>query len=351
MNVDVPEMSSTPLPAWLLAPVAREHRPPVRPKAMLLPFAELDPPDFERLCVALAREDGEPENCRLYGTPGQAQDGIDVYARLRDGRYATYQCKRYQEVKDSDIKTAVTVFGKGAWLQRSTRFVFCTSHAAIRTDHCEEIERQTTTLREHGVAFDVWDAEELSERLKTRPRIVHDFFGRAWVDAFCTEPLADPSRLDAAEIARLRARLRVFYAGLFARQDPLVIDGTPISERFVEPDVLGRRHLRQEQGAAVSPTPGGTGDGTQSPPQALTGTIDALVSERVSALEWLQTHRRTLLVGGAGSGKSTLLRWLCVDLLAEEPQTRARPRATGRSLRCGCRSGAGSPRSRAATGT
>jgi hypothetical protein len=66
-------MSSRPIPAWLLAPVAREHRSPVRPKAMLLPFGELDPADFERLCVALAREDGEPEACRLYGARGQAQ--------------------------------------------------------------------------------------------------------------------------------------------------------------------------------------------------------------------------------------------------------------------------------------
>jgi hypothetical protein len=83
-------MSSLPFPPWLLAPVAREHRPTVRSRAMLLPFGELDPADFERLCVALAREDGEPDGCRLYGTRGQTQGGIDLCARLRNGRYATY---------------------------------------------------------------------------------------------------------------------------------------------------------------------------------------------------------------------------------------------------------------------
>lgn len=52
-----------------------------------------------RLCVALAREDGEPEVCRLYDTRGEAQHGIDLYARLRNGRcYATYPCKRYEKV-------------------------------------------------------------------------------------------------------------------------------------------------------------------------------------------------------------------------------------------------------------
>lgn len=314
-------VSSRPIPPWLLAPVAREHRPPVRPQATLLPVGELDPADFERLCLALAREDGEPEACRLYGTRGQAQDGIDLYARLRNGRYATYQCKRYEKVIGSDIRNAVAAFREGDWLRRSERFVFCTSHAAVRTEHTEEIERQTCALRDDDVAFEVWDAEELSRRLKMRPRIVLDFFGRPWVDAFCTEQLPDRDRLDAGEIARLRARLREFYAGLFTRQDALVDDGTPVSERFVEPDVLRVRHLRQEQGAGVSPEPSGAGDRDRRPPQALTGTVDALLSERVGALEWLQTCRRTLLLGGAGSGKSTLLRWLCLELLAEEPET------------------------------
>jgi hypothetical protein len=314
-------MSSEPIPPWLLAPVAREHRPPVRSKAMLLPFGELDPADFERLCVALAREDGEPDACRLYGTRGQAQGGIDLYARLRNGRYATYQCKRYENVIDSDIKNAVVAFRNGDWLTRSERFVFCTSHRAVRTEHSEEIERQASKLRVDGVAFEVWDAEALSVRLKARPRIVLDFFGRPWVEEFCTEPLVDHARLDATEIARLRARLREFYSGLFARQDALVNDGTSVSERFIEPDVLRIRHLRQKQGAAVSPEPSGTGDRDRRPPRALTGTVDALLSERVGALEWLQTHRRTLLLGGAGSGKSTLVRWLCLELLAEEPQT------------------------------
>src|SRR5262249_9786378 len=147
-----------PIPARLLAPVTREHRPPVRPMAQLLPFAELDPVDFERMCVALAREDGEPEACRLYGVRGQAQEGIDIYARLRGGQYATYQCKRYQKVVDSDIRNAVAEFQAGDWLERSERFVFCTSRSAVRTDLAEEVERQTRRLRENDVTFEVWDA-------------------------------------------------------------------------------------------------------------------------------------------------------------------------------------------------
>ncbi len=41
----------------------------------------------------LAHLVGEPERVRMFGVPGQAQDGIDVYSRMSSGRYAVYQCK------------------------------------------------------------------------------------------------------------------------------------------------------------------------------------------------------------------------------------------------------------------
>jgi hypothetical protein len=256
----------------------------------------------------------------MYGKRGQAQKGIDLYARLSNGRYATYQCKRYEEVLDSDIRNAVAKFREGDWLTKSERFVFCTSHPTVRTDHNEEIELQAGTLQADGVAFEIWDAEELSRLLKTRPRVVLDFFDRPWVEAFCTESLVDRDRLDAAEIARLRARLREFYDGLFARHDRLVTDETPISDRFVAPDVLRIRHMPQAVNTASPTDPSGTGDRDSRPPRTLTGKTDALLSERIPSKDWLQTHRRTLLLGGAGTGKSTLLRWLCLDLLSDEPR-------------------------------
>lgn len=314
-----------PLPPWLLAPVSREHRPPVQTKAQILPFGELDPLDFERLCVVLASEDGDPEVCRLYGTPGQAQDGIDVFARLTNGRYATYQCKRYRKVRVSDIDAAVHAFDAGEWKIRSERFVFCTSQRAVATELTASIEQHAARLKGDAIDLEVWDAEELSRRLKSRPKVVLDFFGRAWVKHFCTGSLstADEGRLDGAEIAKLRGELRQFYERLFARQDALVRDGATLAERFVQPDVIRVRRLHQQRihGGTVTLQPSGTGDRDVRPPVELTGTVDALVSERVTARGWLEVNQRALLIGAAGTGKSTLLRWLCLELLAAEPQT------------------------------
>jgi hypothetical protein len=60
----------------------------------VLPFHELVWEDFERLCFRLAGRHGDPERVALFGTKGQAQSGIDIYSRLPDTTYATYQCKR-----------------------------------------------------------------------------------------------------------------------------------------------------------------------------------------------------------------------------------------------------------------
>jgi hypothetical protein len=81
-----------PLPAWLCTPSLTVPPPPTVTRAPLLPTDDLDWPDFERLCLRLlAAEVGGPDLsssslkgtgiARLYGTPGQAQGGIDVFAR------------------------------------------------------------------------------------------------------------------------------------------------------------------------------------------------------------------------------------------------------------------------------
>jgi hypothetical protein len=135
---------------------------------------------------------------------------------------------------------------------------------------------------------------------------VLDFFGRPWVDEFCTEPLVDRDRLDATEIARLRARLREFYSGLFARQDALVEDGTSVCVRFVEPDVLRIRHLRRKQGAAVSPERSGTGNRDRRPPRALTDTRPAPCPS-INASRHQRMRRRTpyrVLMKATGSFRS-----------------------------------------------
>ncbi len=313
-----------PLDATLLAPPSAGVDPPTVTGVQTLPFQALTWTNFERLCLALARLDGDPEHAQRYGVAGQAQQGIDIYARMRDQTYRVYQCKRYESVTPTVIEAAVDQFLNGSWVERASSLVLCFSKPTDRTEIAERIETDVARVGEHGVALEIWDADELSRRLKTEPLIVLDFFGRPWVEPFCTAPVPSHAegRLDAHELSDLRARLRTFYARVFARHDAVswAPPDATLAERFVMPAVLRQRELRTAQMRMREP------DASHwATPAALRGdsrslTPDTLLEERLPVLSWLSEVNRGLLVGSAGSGKSTLLHWLCLELLSDQPR-------------------------------
>jgi len=49
----------------------------------------------------------------------------------------------------------------------------------------EAVESEVLRLASLAVRFEVWDIEVLSAKLKAKPAVVDDFFGRAWVEVFC----------------------------------------------------------------------------------------------------------------------------------------------------------------------
>lgn len=184
-------LEEVPLPPGLLeTPGGDSPPPPIDTAEQDLPFGKLAWEHFEKLCVRLAMIDGSPLRSRPYGVKGQAQAGIDIYSRLNDGGYITYQCKRREEVAPKDLVAAVDAFLKGEWSDKSQRFVFCTSMPLVRTELVKEIEAQADRLRKLNIAFEVWDAESLSGRLKAHPGLVEDFFGPAWLERFARQERA-----------------------------------------------------------------------------------------------------------------------------------------------------------------
>lgn len=68
-----------------LPPDSPPRTPPTETLVQGLRFEELTFEDFERLCVRLVEQGGDIETVRVYGTRGQDQQGIDLYARRREG--------------------------------------------------------------------------------------------------------------------------------------------------------------------------------------------------------------------------------------------------------------------------
>ena len=189
---ELAEQPLLPLPSWLHQPPANAVRPPVETRPQSLPLGELRWDDFERLCVALVKLEAEVEYCQRFGTPGQAQGGIDLYARLKDSNgYGVYQCKKVARFGPAAIRKAVSLFENGPWAHKASSFTLCISIDGTATAFATEYESQTQNLKSKGVEFPLWDANEISTRLKNHPNLVDDFFGRQWVSRFIGTAAAD----------------------------------------------------------------------------------------------------------------------------------------------------------------
>lgn len=327
--------------SWLLsAPDGRLPPPPVKTSQQVLPIGALTPEDTERLFLRVLLAIEDVEQASLYGVPGEKQDGIDAYARLRltiEGDetprdYVTLQSKRLAKLTPAGLRKAVTTFLDGKWVDRSARFYFATTHSLRPVDLADELLEQTDRLAEAGVSLVPFGAEELSLNLKQLPHLVDDFFGREWVDIHCG-PGARKSlenRLDRANYDRFRAALRQFYSDelrlhaggasasnleildVAPRERAVNHDGSPPDasalqvSALTEVDSIDRRFRPH---TVVRRT------------RVLRDFGDDLGAEvRVPLDHWVADRRRTLLVGAAGTGKSTFLRFLAADLLSAEPR-------------------------------
>jgi hypothetical protein len=80
----------------LLTPPAEVTLALVDPLLDLLPTHEMSWPNFENLLKRVAREVEGLRTVRLYGVPGQAQNGIDLVGINPAGENEAVQGKRYQ---------------------------------------------------------------------------------------------------------------------------------------------------------------------------------------------------------------------------------------------------------------
>jgi tetratricopeptide (TPR) repeat protein len=255
--------------------------PPVEPAADALPVAQLAWEKFEKLILALAGRESGVEHAQRFGTPGQDQSGIDIYARRREEPYVVYQCRRVEALAAGDLKKAVDGFLDGEWAAKSSEFVFSTTFSAVERKLAKAVEAQALRLREAGIGFTIWDAEVLSDKLRAYPDLVERFFGDGWLRAF----------LPGVAVAKIDARLANIEQALSRseRVEILIFDWDPKQAR----DEL--KELKDEDPELFRKVE----DRIGNPPQA--DRVVNLISERP---EWL-------------AGPS-IRPWRILALLAEE---------------------------------
>jgi hypothetical protein len=258
--------------------------------------------------------DTELETCRVYGTPGQTQEGIDVYAVERtSGEPRVLQCKRVKRFGPSNLSAAVDLFLNGTWASTATRFTLCTTFRLESTKFITEIEKQRERLRAAGIQFGVWDAAELDVLLKDQSEIVDDFFGRPWVQLFCPPDGLSrlQNRVTGPTVAEMRAKLATLYTRVFAAHDPgLPVDlggkaPIPLRDRYVLPDVYENRvdsrtsSAEPPQSTASQAHLGQNSNLPNASLQPASQTID-LTRQRRRLNDWLSEQARQVLLGGPG---------------------------------------------------
>ncbi|MCW3789634.1 restriction endonuclease [Plebeiibacterium sediminum] len=142
---------------YLYTPIQTNVDPPIDTKEQELPLEKLAWEDFEKLCLAVVQIDFTINDCEIYGIKGQAQEGIDIYARQTNGRYSSYQCKRYQEFELNDINKAVEYFKSKTFFDRSDKLYLCTSCEWNKTQVQDRFEELKTELGKENITLVKWD--------------------------------------------------------------------------------------------------------------------------------------------------------------------------------------------------
>lgn len=299
--------------------------PPVHTTAMSLPFGQLTWENFERLCHRLLLRGSGFDHAARYGRSGQAQQGIDLFARLAGGRYEVWQAKRYKTYSIANLRSAIKAFLAGTWVEKTDALVLAVQASLDDVGLQDEIEAQTVELAKRDIRLQVLGGDGLVEALRPHPDLVLDFFGRAWLDAFYGHAVdsALRERLDGAEFARVRAQLADFYEVRFRGLDQGMASAghagpdiaprpLPLLERYVLPDVFVQESTQQARRPSASePADQGTKDDASR--HGDNGTKEQ--TRRLAAADWLAEGHHLAVIADAGAGKTTLVRALALDLL------------------------------------
>jgi hypothetical protein len=344
-NSTTPTMEEN--PSWLFAdPDGPPPQPPVVSRAAELPFGKLEWRNFERLCRRLAERGGLVEKVHAYGTPGQAQGGIDILVRLIDGTYEVWQVKRHKQMTPATLKAAVNLFLAHEWRTKAKKLVFAVACNLDSTANVMAIEEVRHWLTKEAIAFELLDAAELSKHLIAQPEIVDDFFDRPWVEALCPPEALEilSHRLSRFAATDLRLSLRNWFTAWVSNVDPglpiahlgrdgVVAPSIPIGDRYVQPDFV----VRGGEPAVAAPAPDGRDQVAEAsinrmaqdssrdgaPNRRVRATPPPMRERRVEADRFLAGERLVLISADAGMGKSTLLRVVALDMLSDVPKLAA----------------------------
>ncbi len=162
------------------------------------PFYKLDEYIFQELCRDLFEKESTISICNIYGTRGQSQYGIDLYAQSKSGDgIEVGQCKCYERISPSEIRGVTTEFFNNwdHWSKKNIkRFILFLACDLSRTQQINEINNQIQVFKEYGILYEPWSASTLRNKLRPHKGIVGTYLHPRdyWIQEICGELAAIP---------------------------------------------------------------------------------------------------------------------------------------------------------------
>jgi hypothetical protein len=155
------------------------HQLPAKATETYLPLESLAWDAFESFCYDFIARTLAPQETYRYGTQGNAQQGIDIVADLKDGEKWAFQCKQWQKFTRKD---AINVVEKAEGF-KADRYILLLSRVAVV---------DVRKVIADAPKWELWDVQDISQRVRIlfsdRPeaarRLVRDHFHPEWQNAF-----------------------------------------------------------------------------------------------------------------------------------------------------------------------
>lgn len=153
-------------------------KPEITSSRHILPFGELSPNQFQRLCYWVVDYLPDLENVEHYGMTGDKNRDIIGYKKGNGGKPARwyFQCKKYKRISFKDFKPELDGIYRHSEEDKNfkpCRIVFMT--ACNVTPKCKEKVRKYAKTLSLGYIF-FWTNIELDKKVKENRSILEEFF-------------------------------------------------------------------------------------------------------------------------------------------------------------------------------
>src|SRR5665213_416331 len=174
------QSATTATPGAASTPTHYSFPPPVAPRPEQLPLS--DPnwtwEGFQAFCLDLVSKlpiTKEAGRNHHFGKQGDAQDGIDLFADMKNGEHWGFQCKKEKRFGEADTQKAIKVT-----TYKADKFIILLSIEA--TAAVRKVMRRRKK-------WDVWDVRDISQAVRNLPpddarQLLDPHSGPAWRKAF-----------------------------------------------------------------------------------------------------------------------------------------------------------------------